>query len=178
MVSPEVPVPSRVTFTMRVMPSPAVPVSEAEASPMVGTVGVDVSTTTVSAVVGVPTLPARSTMRAEICCVPAVNGAVGVIVMLALITSADVTSTDPITVVPLRSSIRSLATAPPLARETVNRGWVRDVMLSLDELPVSSSAMRSGTPGAVWIVASMTSERAVDGGLETLVWDVAVAVSA
>ena len=57
-VCPAVPVPSIPMAATLVMPSPAVPVSDADARETVGAVGVDESTTTLRDVLALPIFPA------------------------------------------------------------------------------------------------------------------------
>ena len=91
--------------------------------------------------------------------------------------SAADTIAEPMTVEPSSNCTMLFKAAPPLARDTVNLGCVREVRLSVDEIPVSSATSRSGTPGADCAEASIVKVKVVDDGPTIDVFEIACALS-
>ena len=155
-----------------------VPVSDEVASAKTGAVGSAVFTTSDSDDEGAPRFPARSLIRALTSTEPSVKVPVGATVASPAETAEASSLTCPMTVPTLSSnSKKSFATALVPASETVKRGCTTEVLLSVLDVPVSSSAIKSGSPGAACPVVSMTAVIDADAGPATPATERAPAVS-
>ena len=179
MVSPFVPEPLNVGVLRAVIRSVAdEPVSDAAASTKTGAAGSAVFTTIVSGEEEVPRFPARSLIRTFTSTEPSAKVPVGVTVASPAEIAVESSTTCPTTDPPLlRSSNTSFATALVPASETVKRGCTTDVLLSEFEIPASSSAIKSGAPGADCPIVSITAVIDVDADPETPATDLAPAVN-
>ena len=122
--------------------------------------------------------PARSLTRALTTAEPSAKVPVGATVAKPAEIAIESSATCPITVPPLSSSSNtSLTTALVPASETVKRGCTTEVLLSELETPASSSAIKSGAPGADCPVLSITAVIDVDADPETPATDLAPAVN-
>ena len=178
-MSPFVPVPLNVGLLLAVMRSvDEAPVSEEVVSANTGAAGSAVFTTMVSVDDEVPRFPARSLIRAFTTIEPSAKVPVGATVATPAEIAVESSMTCPITDPPLVSNSKmSFATALVPVSATVKRGCTTDVLLSVLDVPASSSAIKSGAPGADCPVVSITAVIDVEASPDTFVLDFALAVN-
>lgn len=129
------------------------PLSDAAArSGALGAAGAVVSIVTERTALAGPVLPATSVAFAVIAWMPCAS-ALDVIVQLPPLSAW----AAPATIAPLNSVIAEFGSAVPL-----KTGVVTLVMLSVDEMPLSEAAARSGVLGAAGALMSMVTDSAAD----------------
>ena len=155
-----------------------VPVSDEDTRANTGASGSAVFTTMVSDEDDVPRFPARSLIRALTSTEPSANVPAGATVTTPAEIAVESSATCPMTVPALLSNSKmSFATALVPASPTVKRGCTTDVLLSVSDTPASSSAIKSGAPGADCPAVSMTAVIDTDAAPETPATERAPAVN-